>query len=320
MTQMQYLQIPGAKKPVSRLIQGTTMTGPLGDKVFDLFDAALENGINTFDTAQVYGNEPALGKWIADRGVRDRVNILTKGAHHNDVRRRVTPWDITADIYDSLGRLKVDYIDIYILHRDDPSFPVGPIVETLNEHHKAGRIGVFGGSNWTHARIAEVNAYAKEHGLTPFAISNPNFNLVDMIDEPWAECVSIGGEQGRKAREYYATADITLFTWSTLAGGFLSGKVTRDKSELPEGRAAMIKRCYYSEDNFKRLDRARELAASRGLSIPQVALAYVLSQSARLATLIAPETPDEIADNTKALDVKLSAKEIAWLELREDSL
>jgi aryl-alcohol dehydrogenase-like predicted oxidoreductase len=287
------------------------------EEAYPIFDEALELGINTFDTAQVYGNERVLGGWIKARGNRDKVNVLTKGAHHNDVRRRVTPWDISTDIYDSLGRLGVSHIDIYILHRDDPSFPVGPIVEVLNEHHKAGRIGAFGGSNWTHLRIKEANDYAREHGLVPFAISNPNFSMVDMVEEPWPECVSIGGEQGREAREWYAAQpDLALFTWSTLAGGFLSGRVASENRNSPEWDNSQVKRCYFSDDNFARLDRAREIGVKTGLTVPQVALAYIHNQPGNIFTLVAPVNQEEIAQNVAALDVDLAPEDIAYLELK----
>jgi aryl-alcohol dehydrogenase-like predicted oxidoreductase len=168
---MHYGQISGVAKPVARLIQGTVMIG--SDKLdysFGLLDDILALGGNTFDAAHVYGNgdnERTLGRWIEDRGVRDQVVIITKGAHHNQDRPRVTPFDITADLHDSLARLRTDYIDLYLLHRDDPAQPVGPIVEVLNEHLAAGRIHAFGGSNWSHRRIAEANEYAATHGLTP---------------------------------------------------------------------------------------------------------------------------------------------------------
>ena len=82
-------------------------------------------------------------------GDRDQIVILTKGAHFNQDRNRVTPFDITSDLFDSLVRLRTDSIDLYLLHRDDPTVPVGPIVEVLNEHKEAGRICAIGGSNWT---------------------------------------------------------------------------------------------------------------------------------------------------------------------------
>ena len=109
-------------------------------------------GGNTVDTANVYGGRSQRarhrGLWMQARGNRDDIVIISKGCHHNADRKRVTPYDLAADIADSLARLRTDYVDIYMLHRDDPSLPVGPIVEALNEHYAAGRIRAFGGSNW----------------------------------------------------------------------------------------------------------------------------------------------------------------------------
>ena len=111
--------------------------------------------------------------WVRERGVRDGVVIIGKGAHHNRDRRRVTPFDIDADIDDSLARFQFEYIDLYLLHRDDPDVPVGPIIEALNEHRDAGRIHAFGGSNWSVDRIDAANEYAAKHGLTPFVPAAP---------------------------------------------------------------------------------------------------------------------------------------------------
>ena len=228
---MQYGRVPGINKPISRLVQGTM---PLDlddvDKSFGLLDAVFSLGCNTFDAAHVYsggGCERMLGRWIEERGLRERVVILTKGAHHNADRRRVTPFDITSDLHDSLARLKVSTIDLYMLHRDDPSVPVGPIVEVLNEHKAAGLIDAFGGSNWSHERVQAANAYAEARGLTPFVASSPQFSLADMVQAPWEECVSIGGAGGEPARAWYRQAGMALFTWSSLAGGFFSGRFSR---------------------------------------------------------------------------------------------
>jgi len=149
---MQYLALPGLDKPVSRIVQGTVMLNSKNEaEGHALLDAVFEAGCTTFDTAHVYGNgdvERVFGRWINSRGIRDKVVILDKGAHHNQDRKRVTSFDITADIHDSLARLQTDYIDMYALHRDDPSVPVDDIVRTLHEHKEAGDIGVYGGSNW----------------------------------------------------------------------------------------------------------------------------------------------------------------------------
>src|SRR5258708_26209575 len=193
---MKYGTIPGIDKPISRLVQGTVAINPAGlEAGFTLLDSVFELGCTTIDTAHVYGSdrEMAIGKWIAERKNRDKVVILAKGSHHNNVRNRVTPFDIAADLHDSLARFQTDYFDLYVLHRDDPAVPVGPIVEALNEWKRAGKIRAFGGANWSYDRIEEANEYAGEHGLTPFACSSPNFSLADQIQPPWGGCVTISG-------------------------------------------------------------------------------------------------------------------------------
>jgi aryl-alcohol dehydrogenase-like predicted oxidoreductase len=318
---MEYATIPGIDKPISRLVQGTVMiSSDTVEQSFALLDAVLDLGCTTFDTAHVYGTgdvERTFGRWLHDRGVHDRVVIIGKGAHHSRDRRRVTPFDITADLHDSLARMGVESIDLYLLHRDDPAVPVGPIVEVLNEHHRAGLIHAFGGSNWTHQRVAEANAYAEAHGLTPFAASSPNFSLAEQVKEPWPGCISISGPAGRAAREWYAAANMPLFTWSSLAGGFFSGRFRRDNLDTFESYAdRLCVETYCVEDNFRRLDRARELAAQKGLSVAQVALAYVLSQPLNIFALVGCQTRDEFRANTAAADVRLTPEELAWLDLQ----
>ena len=139
---MLYSNIPGIDKPVSRLVLGTMWMNTRNlDDAFPVLDAFLAAGGNCFDTAHGYGggdSERAFGQWIHERGVRDEVVILGKGAHHSQDRKRVTPYDIQSDLHDSLARFKVDSIDLYVLHRDDPDKPVGPIVETLHAAKEGG--------------------------------------------------------------------------------------------------------------------------------------------------------------------------------------
>ncbi len=316
---MNYGQVPGLDKKISRLVQGTVMVnGDDTKKEFALLDGIFELGCTTFDTAHVYGNganERAVGQWVRDNNLREKVVVIAKGAHHNQDRKRVTPHDITADIYDSLARFKFDYLDLYILHRDDPSVPVGPIVEILNEHQKAGRIRAFGGSNWSHQRFDEAKRYAAEHGLTPFAASSPNFSLAEQIKEPWDGCISIGGKKGEDSRAYYQTQQTPLFTWSSLAGGFFSGRFRRDNLEsFTEYLDKLCVTSYCVEDNFKRLDRAEELAKQKGLTLPQIAMSYVMSQPLNIFALVGCQTAQEFKANMDAADLKLTADEMKWLE------
>jgi aryl-alcohol dehydrogenase-like predicted oxidoreductase len=322
---MQYGTIPGVDKPVSRLVQGTVMISSEHiERSYRLLDEVFELGCRTFDTAHGYGlgdSERTLGGWMAERGVRDQIVIIGKGAHHNEDRQRVTPFDVTADLHDSLARLKTERIELYLLHRDDRTVPVGPIVNVLNEHLQAGKIGAFGGSNWSVERIQEANSYAAVNGLVPFVASSPNFSLAEQIRPPWPNCVSISGENGRADRDWYASQGMPLITWSSLAGGFFSGRFQRNElDQFEDGLDRLCVETYCSEENFRRLDRARELAKMKGLTIPQIATAYVMSQPLNIFAIVGCRTGAEFAANLEAIAIALSPDEVAWLELSHDNL
>ena len=320
---MKYHQITGIDKPVSRLIQGTVyFTEANKDEAFALYDAVFEQGCNTFDTAHIYVGgecERVLGDWIRTRNIRDEVVILDKGAHPIDDRQRVTADDISSDIYESLERLGVEHIDLYILHRDDPSQPVAGIMDCLYEHHQAGRISAIGGSNWSHQRIKEANDYARKNDLLPFVASNPQFSLAEMVKPTWEDCISIGHD--KDAQAWYQNNDMALFTWSSLAGGFMAGRFSRDNLDSFDDYFAGVNiNAYAYEDNFRRLDRAKDLAQEKSISLPQLALAYVLNQALNIFALIGSMTPEQFTDNASALDIHLSDNELAWLNLEQDTL
>lgn len=321
---MKYANIEGVSKPVSRIVQGTT---PINSKELDfsfkLLDDVFALGVNTFDTAHVYGtgdNERTVGQWFNERGLRDQIVLIAKGAHLNRDRKRVTPFDIESDIHDSLARFKTDYFDIYLLHRDDPDVPVGPIVEKLNEYHEKGIIGIYGGSNWTVERVREANEYAAAHGLQPFKASSPNFSLADQIKEPWSGCISISGPGKAAERDWYQANQMPLFTWSSMAGGFFSGRFRRDNLEtFSDYNDKVVVDAYCYETNFERLDRAEQLAAEKGVSIAQIAVAYIFNQPLNIFALIASRSGDELKQNIAALEMPLTQAEVDWLDLRSDS-
>lgn len=314
---MEYGRVEGIVLPVSRLVQGTMMIGTDKlDYVFELLDGVYAQGCNTFDTAHIYCGgeaERALGRWVTARGLREKVVILTKGAHHNQDRKRVTPYDIMSDLQDSLARLGTDYVDIYLLHRDNPDVPVSEIVDALNEQKAAGRIRAFGGSNWSHERIAAANAYASAKGLTPFAASSPQFSLAAPKEEIWEGCASLGGVEATAARKWYAETQLPVFCWSSLARGFLSGAFSAEQlGAMQETGEAMI-RCFRSPDNLARLQRASALAAEQGASLPQVALAWVLRQTLNTFALVGCQTPKEFEMNVGAFNINLTPEDAASL-------
>ncbi len=320
---MRYGEIAGIDKPVSRIVQGTGFIATKEmEEMFQLMDAALEAGINTFDTAHFYGQgevERIFGQWMKDRQNRDKIVLISKGAHANADRKRVTPFDIESDIHDSMARLQTGYFDIYMLHRDDPSLPVGSIVDKLYEYQQKGVIGVYGASNWTTARLQAANDYAAEHNLSPFLVSSPHYSLADRVNEPWEGCVTISGPSNASERAWYEANQMALFPWSSLAGGFFSGRFRRDNLDsFSEHFDKQVLLAYIDESNFRRLDRVKMLAAEKELSLMQIAVAFVLNQPLNVFALLGPRNSEEVVQNIAALDIELSKEECAWLDLQSD--
>jgi aryl-alcohol dehydrogenase-like predicted oxidoreductase len=321
---MHYGTIPGVAKPVARLILGTMIiSAQEPERSFALLDAVFEMGGNALDTAHVYagGNsERGIGQWMRARGNREQVIIISKGCHHNADRRRVTPFDLAADLHDSLARLQTDYVDVYLLHRDDPSLPVGPIVEAFNEHWLAGRLRAFGGSNWTHDRIQAANDYAASRGLQPFTASSPNYGLAEQVLDPWGPgCVTLSGPQNAAARAWYQDSQMPVLAYSSLGRGFFSGRITPENFEGAKGSLDKVCLTAYCHDvNFRRLERAMSLAEEKGATVPQIALAYILRSPLNVFPLIGAATGEEFAQNLAALDLSLSEEDRAWLNLERD--
>lgn len=311
--------LPGTDLAVSRLIQGTMAVDQLPEPAAHaLFDTVLELGCTTFDTAHVYGggeNERIFGRWLRERGVRDEVVVIGKGCEPGPDGPRVTPEHLTADLHESLSRMGIDHIDLYLVHVDDPGVPVGPIVETLAAHQGGGLIGAYGVSNWHHDRVAAAQAYAGDAGLPPLVASSVHLSLASWREQPWPGNLSIAGPEHAAARAWYRRAGVPVLTWSSLAGGFFSGRITRrNLTELVAYFDQVCARAYGSEENFARLDRARELAQRLGVSAAQVALRWVLAQPLPLAALVGSLDAAEFRANAAALALPVSDDELSWLE------
>lgn len=333
---MRYGSIPHVDKPVSRLVFGTAMPKMFAafrsvygeaddfqqrlDAAFSLLDDMYAEDVNCFDCSDHYGEEP-LGEWLEARGLHDKVVILTKGAHHNRWRKRVTDFDILHDVHNSLAKLRTDHLDIYLLHRDDPTVPVGPIMDVLNRCYDEGKIGAFGVSNWTVERIIEANEYAAKRGLQPFTVSSPNFGLADQVCDLWGGgCVTISGPSNRENRRWYAENHIPIFAYSTMARGFFSGLV---KSDAPEKAAEIMDapglKGYACPENFERLRRCEILAAEKGLTVPQIAMAWIFNQRALdVYALVATSRRENMRTNVQASEIILSEDECRWLDLEID--
>jgi aryl-alcohol dehydrogenase-like predicted oxidoreductase len=320
---MRYGSIPRVERPVSRLVLGSMVFSTEPERFANtcaLLDRFVAAGGTAVDTARVYArgsSEPAFGQWLQRAGVRDRLVVIGKGAHHDveTFERRVTPAAIHQDIQASLQAMQLERLDMYLLHKDDPEADVGPIVEALNEAYRAGLIGAFGGSSWSHQRIDQANAYAQQHGLEPFRISSPNLALAVPNEPMWVGCVSIAADE--EAQAWYRRTRMPILAWSAQARGFFSGRYRPDLTTGETVDAQNVIRTYYSADNWERYRRAETVAARKGCSLRQVVLAWVLHQQPLdVYALIGPATVAELEECLGALQVELTPDEVAWLNLQ----
>jgi aryl-alcohol dehydrogenase-like predicted oxidoreductase len=300
---MTYGRVPGLDKQVSRLVMGVDNQQTLTHAA-TIFDDFVERGGTTFDTAYIYGRgrgETLLGQWITSRGNRDEIVVIGKGAHtpHCD------PESITSQLNESLERLQTDHLDLYLMHRDNEEIPVSEFVDVMHDHYKAGRIKAYGGSNWSLERFDEANAYAEASGKQPFTLLSNHLSLARAYDVPWAGCRHVSDDA---SQAWLRERQVALFPWSSQARGFFTGRAK------PEDRSdEELVRCFYSDDNFRRLDRARELAAAKGVEPTAIALAWLLHQPYPVFPLIGPRHISETRTSLPGLSVTLTDEEVAYL-------
>ena len=311
--------IPGLERPVSRLFFGTAippvLTGEPGAE--ELLDDVRAAGVNAFDCARSYGRaEEVLGRWMEERGCRNETIVLTKCG---DIRNGVVHVDrqvIQEQLRTSLDALRTGYIDLYLLHRDDPDTPVEEYIDTLNEAREAGRIRVFGVSNWTHQRIAEANAYAAAHGLAGFSVSSPNYGLARQMRDLWGGgCVTLSGPENAEARRWYREQRMPVIAYSSLARGFFSG---RFRSGDYEGARAVLdafaQKGYLYPENMERLRRAEELAARYGVTVPEIAMRYIFAGEMNVFAVVSTTSRERLRMNLRAAENPLSGADVRYLE------
>jgi len=303
---MRYSRIPGVDKDISRVVMGSLAFRDFRFASL-MCDDFFELGGNCFDTAKRYGDaEGLLGQWVQSRDVREEVVLITKGAHTPNCY----PDSVTEELFESLERLRTEYVDIYFLHRDNPDVPVGEFIDVLNEHKDAGRIKVFGGSNWTIERIEEANAYAARYGKAGFTTLSNNLSLARMVEAPWDGCLAASDPD---SHSWLHDQQMPLFPWSSQARGFFA-----DGRADPEDRSdAELARCWYSDGNFERLERAKSIAKETDATTTSVALGYVLHQTFPTFPIIGPLSPHETWTSLAALDVELTPDQTRWLDLRD---
>ena len=310
--------IEGIDKPVSQLALGTAFYNVgSSEACFDILDTYIELGGTIIDTARGYGaSEDVLGLWMEARSTRDRIILLTKCGPTGEgvLPAEDFPEVVREELTTSLQTLKTDHIDLYLLHRDNQMMPLPEILEPLNREIAHGRVHAIGASNWEYRRVAEANEYADKHGLKGFAVVSNTLSLAPPVAAFYPGLVSTD----KAGERWHAETGIPLIPWSSQARGFFTGRYTPQmRADLAtDAFTSRMLKCYCTDENFERLDRAKELGEKKGgYTAIEVALAWLLHKPLPVVPIVGPHTREEVASCVKALSLSLTESEIRWLNL-----
>jgi aryl-alcohol dehydrogenase-like predicted oxidoreductase len=278
----------------------------VGAEVADqLVGRSLDAGINFFDTADGYAggeSEVLLGRALGAR--RDEVVLATKVGFRTGaplVRSGLSRRHILWSIEQSLTRLGTDWIDAYIVHREDPLTPLEETLAALDEVVRSGKVRYLGFSNWSAWKVAAALEIQRANGFAPFTHGQMYYSLV-------------GRDVERDVIPMMRRYGLGMTVWSPLASGFLSGKYTRENLTDPDNRLSGFDLLPHDkEQGFALIERMRAIADKHSATVAQVALAWLLAQPAVTSVLLGASKLHQLEDNLGAAEVQLSAQEIAEL-------
>ena len=314
---MQYAVLGNTGLAVSRLAfgamtftQGNKDIGAIykvGEKLADeLVGQALDAGVNFFDTADAYAggeSEMLLGRALKSR--RDQVVIATKvgfrkgdGLVQAGLNRRHILWSVDQ----SLKRLGTDWIDVYLAHKEDPYTPLEETLAALDAVVRAGKVRHLGFSNWSAWKAAAALEIQRANGLAPFTHGQMHYSLLARDVE-------------RDIVPMMIRYGLGLTVWSPLSSGFLSGKYTRESLSNPDNRYSGFDILPFDKEHgFRLVEQMRGIATAHEASVARVAFAWLLSKCAVTSVLVGATKASQLAGNLGAVEVRLTAAEIAALD------
>jgi len=284
-------------------------------------DRFIEAGGTLVDTADVYGDgqsEEIIGRWFASRPaeITERVVLATKGRFPtgNDPNSLgLSTRHLTRALDASLSRLGLERVDLYQVHAFDPWTPLEETLRTLDGFIRAGKIGYYGLSNFTGWQLTKTVHLANALGLAAPVTLQPQYSLI--VREIEWEIVPAVQDAG-----------MGMLPWSPLGGGWLSGKYQRDErptgatrlGENPDRGVEAYGRRSTAQRTWDVIDAVESVASSRGVSMPQVALAWLVDRPLVTSVILGARTLEQLQDNLGAADLHLSAEETAQLDAASD--
>lgn len=287
------------------------------DAVLPLLDTYYELGGNFVDSANIYGKwlpsgknvcDLNIGRWLRSRGVRDKMIVTSKGAHpplSEMTKPRLRPEQVRADLVESLDALDCGAIDLYYLHRDDPTIPVDEVIGYLNDFVAEGIIRYFGASNWNPARIAAAQSYAERTGKCGFSANQLmwSFAVPDMTQVDYPLMESMDGS----AMAYHKRVGLAAIGYESQARGYFQ---KRQQGVVP----AKLELLYGCAETEARYQRALALAQKLDVKLSDITLGYLLNQPFASFAIMGGHTPEQLKDSATAADVLLTDEQVRFLE------
>lgn len=291
---------------VTPLCLGGNVFGRIDEPTaFAVLDAYLAAGGNFIDTADIYAtgeSEKTIGRWMKQRGNRDKVIIATKlGKPMAPDKHGLSHWYIFAAVEASLTRLQTDVIDLYQSHEDDQQTPLEETMQAFDELVKQGKVRYIGASNFTTERLAEAQRVSQQHGYVRYESLQPLYNLVDREEFE-------GGLQQLSIEQ-----EIGVIPYFSLARGFLSGKYRPDQP-LPESRRAEgVQKLYMNERGYAILAAVDRIAEKHNATPAQISLAWLMAQPGVTAPISSGTTPQQVNELMQATELKLPGEDLEAL-------
>lgn len=296
---------------IAPLVFGGNVFGWTADEAtsFRLLDRFVERGFNAIDTADVYSawgpglsggeSETVIGNWLARRGRRDDMVLMTKVAKWAP-RKGLSAANIEAAVEDSLRRLRTDYLDVYFAHEDDDSVPLEETLTAFSKLVDAGKVRTVGASNYEAARLEEALAVSADRGLARYEVIQPGYNLYDRA----------GYESGLAA--VAEAHELGVVSYFSLASGFLTGKY-RSAADLAGSARAGFLGGYFDARGLALLDALRGVADELAATPAQVALAWLMTRP-RVVPIASATSLVQLEDIMGAADLVLPPSALQALD------
>ncbi len=312
---MEYRALGRTGVRVSALCLGCMMFGgrTTPEDSYAIIDRAIDAGINFLDTANVYSrgrSEEVTGEALKRNGKRQRIVLATKVhgvmADDDPNMQGNSRRHIIEQCEASLRRLQTDHIDLYQIHRPQSDIPIDETLRALDDLIRAGKVRYIGTTTYAAWQLVESFWMAKELGLNRFVCEQPPYNLLDRRIE-------------RELIPMARTYGMGIIPWSPLAGGLLTGKYNRNSPPPADARFAdfeknpLLQR-RWTQQAFDIIDGITALTQARGVAMSQFALAWCAQQPGVTSPIIGPRTMEQLEDNLKALDIKISDEDKAAID------